>query len=842
MANITGTSGQDILFATAGNDVILGLDDFDRIYVSGGSDVVDGGDGDDFIELSDLGGHSIDGGAGYDLLSVNFESSAVALNFDGTGFVAGGPLAIGTTNVTNIEALHEVRGSAFSDSIILGNTISYVTTTINGFSGDDVLTGGNQNDTLIGGAGADTANGGDGDDTLISDLSGDQFDGGSGTNLLGFNFQAYTTRVSLDLTNVFATNSFTIGTSTFTNFQGFAYEFIGSGLNDDIAFSRTYSGGLWIRDFGGDNVISTGAGNDYIAMGGDGSDIVYANAGDDFIFVYSANADTIDGGTGTDGLYMDFRDATAGITADFASFVSGGVCVVAGSRLDGIETIADVRGSAFDDSLNFTNYIAPGGLNVLDEAGNDTVYGSAYADNFYLGTGNDQVQGGGGDDQFTINIFDGGDRLTGGTGNDTLSMSLFNGQSYGQAVTINFTRLWTNGEGLISSSLGETSVTGVETLGILQLTTSDDRVTIGGGYLGIVSMYLLGGQDNYRGGSGFDQVYAGAGNDIVNGWRGDDHLYGDEGNDVLTGGLGNDMLYGGAGDDIFFVDAVGDIVVEYAGEGIDSVRSIVSYTLSDDIENLRLQLNGKEGFGNALNNSIHGGAQANTLYGLDGDDLLYGESNDDILEGGAGHDTMFGGSGNDTLNGGDGDDIGRGDDGSDFMYLGDGDDRGFGSIGNDTIDGEAGADTLRGEEQNDILIGGAGNDLLFGDDGADTLYGQTGVDRLTGGLGRDVMTGGDERDVFILAKLSHTGLTRATADWILDFSQSDGDVIQLTGIIDTAFKFVDTAAFSGVQPELRYEFIGGDTMIYGDSNGDAVTDFALRLTGTITLTADDFIL
>ncbi|EJZ16346.1 rhizobiocin/RTX toxin and hemolysin-type calcium binding protein, partial [Rhizobium sp. Pop5] len=57
-------------------------------------------------------------------------------------------------------------------------------------------------------------------------------------------------------------------------------------------------------------------------------------------------------------------------------------------------------------------------------------------------------------------------------------------------------------------------------------------------------------------------------------------------NNVLTGGAGIDTLKGGAGDDTYVI-STGDVVVENADEGIDTVRTaLASYTLGANVENL----------------------------------------------------------------------------------------------------------------------------------------------------------------------------------------------------------------------------------------------------------------
>ncbi|TRU83692.1 MAG: hypothetical protein EWV54_19595, partial [Microcystis novacekii Mn_MB_F_20050700_S1D] len=145
--------------------------------------------------------------------------------------------------------------------------------------------------------------------------------------------------------------------------------------------------------------------------------------------------------------------------------------------------------------------------------------------------------------------------------------------------------------------------------------------------------------ETVNGTSGDDHINAGAGNDTVNGG---------EGNDILDGGTGNDRLAGGPGDDTYIVDNSRDVVIENAGEGKDTVKSSVNYTLTVNIEDLTLAGNDNtNGTGNNLDNLITGNSGNNLLKGLDGNDTLLGN---------AGNDTLIGGKGNDILTGGDGSD------------------------------------------------------------------------------------------------------------------------------------------------------------------------------------------
>ena len=81
---------------------------------------------------------------------------------------------------------------------------------------------------------------------------------------------------------------------------------------------------------------------------------------------------------------------------------------------------------------------------------------------------------------------------------------------------------------------------------------------------------------------------------------------------------------------------------------------------------------------------------------------------------------------------------------------------------------------------------------------------------------------------------------------IVDFNQSEGDRIDLSGIDarpsttsrNDAFSFIGSSDFHGVAGELR--FTGGT--LYADLNGDRVADFEIRLTGVTSLTSVDIIL
>src|SRR5690606_33147227 len=110
-----------------------------------------------------------------------------------------------------------------------------------------------------------------------------------------------------------------------------------------------------------------------------------------------------------------------------------------------------------------------------------------------------------------------------------------------------------------------------------------------------------------------------------------DRIWGGSGDDTIDGGAGNDTMFGGTGDDNYIVAAAGDRTIERQGEGIDTVRSYINWTLAANVERLELLGAAASGTGNGLNNTIVGTSANNTLAGMGGNDLL---------DGGAGNDEM----------------------------------------------------------------------------------------------------------------------------------------------------------------------------------------------------------
>ncbi|SHI13729.1 calcium-binding protein [Desulfofustis glycolicus] len=252
-----------------------------------------------------------------------------------------------------------------------------------------------------------------------------------------------------------------------------------------------------------------------------------------------------------------------------------------------------------------------------------------------------------------------------------------------------------------------------------------------------------------------------AGNNSLQGADGNDQLFGGAGNDNLSGGAGSDLLYGGLGDDTYSISDLEDTIVEYEGEGFDTIDSQVSYTLGDHVERLRLLGTAATAIGNELDNE------------------LIGNSADNLLDGGTGADTMLGGAGNDTyITESAGDQIIEGT-GAGI----DTEQRGYETtsqlaggvenlmLGTSVINGSGNEldNTITGNEQDNILHGWAGQDILIGGAGNDQLEGGAGHDELIGGSGADSMWGGTGDDIYIVDD---------AGDQVIEFADEGFDTIR----------------------------------------------------------------
>jgi Ca2+-binding RTX toxin-like protein len=537
----------------------------------------------------------------------------------------------------------------------------------------------------------------------------------------------------------------------------------------------------------------------------------------------------------------------------------------------GPDTISGDQSGPDDDVIN-----GLGGADTLSGlAANDTLRGGGGADTLSGDDGDDTLEGGLGND--TLDGGAGDDSLSGGDGNDTLrgggtGLDVLNGDAGDDAIVVDAashfvaSELYDGGAGddiLVLNFNADSDVSGVTFVGIETFLQSyysfDTRITaaqldafasvsgqsftlttggavsLSGAAVNVQDFYLtdLGHQFSLAGATpaGFVTVHGGAAADTITG---------SASNDTLDGGGGADTLAGGAGDDVYLVDMAGDTVTEAIGEGIDEVRThLGGYQLGANVENLR----GTSAAGQLLS----GNALANAIVGGDGNDRLSGGAGDDALSGGAGDDLYYVDAAGDTIveAAGAGWDAVRAR--ADHALADNVEELFIGGAGRDGM-GNAIDNVLHGSASNNALAGLAGADTIRGGGGRDTLDGGAGADLIDGGVGKDTLTGGTERDVFQFRD-GDFGATRGLADTITDFSQADAERIQLNLVdADTtaggnqAFAWIGNAAFTGIAGQLHYAQAGGNTYVEGDTDGDGLADFAIALTGAVTLLASDFVL
>jgi serralysin len=315
--------------------------------------------------------------------------------------------------------------------------------------------------------------------------------------------------------------------------------------------------------------------------------------------------------------------------------------------------------------------------------GNDNLIG-ALTDDILSGlAGNDTLSGSNGND--SLDGGSGADAMTGGSGNDTYVVD-----DIGDIV-----------------SEGSFALTEIDTV------KASISYTLGSN---VENLTLTNGVVNTNG----------TGNSLAN------TITGDGKDNILDGKAGADKMNGGLGNDTYYVDNAGDLVTENAASGTDLVNSLVTYTLTTNVEKLvltgTLAINGT---GNASDNTIDGNAGNNSL------------------SGGLGNDTMSGGLGNDTLDGGFGNDVLAGGDGNDVYVV----DNALDSVSDtagtaDLVNTSVSYTLATGNGIENLTITGSGIVNATGNATNNTITGNDVANIIDGGIGADAMFGKAGNDTY----------------------------------------------------------------------------------------------
>ncbi len=750
------------LYGGSGNDLLRGGAEGDVLDGEAGADVMQGGAGNDLYIVDDAGDQVLESQTTYYNSFDGWEDQSYS-NWVGKS--------------SGFDTVHSgvtyTLGSNVEDLLLTG------TVAINGTGNElsNVLTGNSASNTLTGDKGNDTIDGGSGDDMLVGGEGNDVYIFGKGSGKDTINsldptvgkidtVQFGTGITSSDMQVSLSGNDLVLalnGTADTLTVLGY----MDPGGASAVEKIRFYGGVIWdaavieARLNNHAPVLSMALPDLVTAQGGVFSHTLFTNAFTDNDAGDSLSYSAVQSDGSPLPAWLTFNAPT--LTFSGTPPETGTISVEVTAKDTGNLTAVDI----FDIVVNVQDLTFSGTANadtLVGSLGNDTLNGVGGDDTLYGNAGNDWLNGGTGNDS-----------MAGGTGNDTYIVD---------SPTDVITEFSNEGADSVQASVTYTLAVNVENL-------------------------LLTGTTAINGtGNALDNILTG--NSAAN------TLIGDAGNDRLDGKAGADKMFGGVGDDTYVVDKSTDVITENINEGIDSVESSVTLTLSANVENLRLTGSAAiNGTGNSINNVLTGNSAANTLSGGTGADTMIGGIGNDtyvvdsamdvvienlnegadlvksgvtytlasnvenltltgsstingtgnalnnVLTGNSAANTLAGGAGNDTLNGGSGSDTMMGGTGDDIYFVNVASDKSIELVGegNDTVNSSV-TYTLAANVENLTLTGttainGTGNTLdnvLKGNGAVNSLSGAAGNDTLEGMGGADTLTGGTGNDTYILGR------------------------------------------------------------------------------------------
>ncbi|MBY5668063.1 metal-binding protein [Rhizobium leguminosarum] len=577
---LSGGAGDDTIYGNAGNDTLIGGDGNDRITDGGfnfGPDGllpeilnIDAGNGDDVITIDSFAAFTsgtIDGGDGIDALRAwslhgltlnnveNLETAAFQVSGSSAQFESFDRIVRSTDPFFSYDPSLVVTDSAHLD---LSDELGDLGTLVRGFSGIDVKTGdGNDefagsdvNDIFDGSGGSDLINGNDGDDKLTGGAGNDTINGGAGI--------------------------------------------------DTAAFAGNFADYSFAVDNGSRVVTSVLEGTDRL------TDVEFARFADG---IYDFATETFTLNSTEPGVPLNILDTNgATITKTGAEFEA--YDVIRDSEINPLVAVNLVISDS--GTVDLAGELGSGSANVIGTSGNDVITTGAGNDNIAGGDGADTLNGGAGYDSLNGGV--GNDTLNGGDGNDVLSGDVGNDVIRGGAGndTIDDGELFGSTPEIVDIDAGD----------------GDDRVAI--------ERFAPWNSGTIDGGAGIDtlRVTSLQGLTIKN-------------VEILeTAGwsvAGSSAQLESFDKIVWSTDLFGDFRASVA------LTDSAHLDLSDELGDLGSFIDG-----HAFGIDVKTGSGDDEFTGTDGNDIFDGSGGNDILNGNAGNDKLTGGTGDDTINGGDG--------------------------------------------------------------------------------------------------------------------------------------------------------------------------------------------
>ncbi len=795
-----------------------------EIGVADGTDSIDGGAGSDVL-FGGAGMDDITGGAAADILVGDYGTISVAANrlaetFISTGMGAAGAgsdtldggqgddilVAGGSDDTVTPEMLSDTIGNniIFGDFGLIEGTrileqVDAYRALASNFGTRDVIQAGSGNDVIIGG---------ERDDTIDSGLGADIVFGDNGAFVVGDGM------LMTDVSALDGNDSIDVGTGT--GFDKLDLVFGGAG---DDTINGTTGGLIAMADYGTLEVLATplqalfalsplpaGASSAQVAAQDQQLDLIAT--------IFKSMSSVPHASSGNDSVTLDegLSYLVLGGGNDTAS-LGDGVSHVIGD--DGTLRVDRPMNGEASVTAETTNGLNAGADSITTAEGRDIILGGDLGDTIDAGEGLNVVLTDNG--RITASIredalparaesreeaADGADVYTGGDdtdivilGGDSDSADLEDGLNYvlGDNGFLEAVPQAT-GPDRVTVGTVDSANTGAETLnggadrdviigggGADSLTTGDGVNAVLGDNGSVEALHVAGGSlplsvtaregsaegnDTVTGGGDTDLVGLGLGDDSADLGAGDNRVLGDLGTITTSGALGDDAIRSSdtslGGNDTITTAGGADVVV--AGEGADSVTSGTG-------RDIALGDAGSVVFGGAGN--VHSASADTTSHG-----------GADTIDLGGGNDIAIGGLGDDSITVGDGEDIAMGDV-IDLTFRNQTDletvtltltDMGGedtitaeGTLGDNILMGQFGADTIIGGDDDDWIIGDLANLVLqsvaqrlpgqsaldritlveHGESGVafdDVLEGRGGADFMLGGFGADTLLGGDGQD------------------------------------------------------------------------------------------------